>query len=126
VNISVEGKALSKISRTLEKKPGYFLKIIVARGGCAGMRFKVSISKKLDEDIEVDASDLIILTNKESFKYLEDITIFLSDDISEDVLVKNNKAKRLCKCGNSFEENSQPICDIQPVTPKDAGHINDI
>jgi iron-sulfur cluster assembly accessory protein len=102
--ITIECPVKAKIETILKEKKDTFLRIIVEKGGCAGTRFAACLSSKTEDDIEINCGDdgFILLTNKESLPFLEDITVSLGNDLSEDIIVRNNLAKRVCRCGQSF------------------------
>lgn len=100
--ISITKQAKDKIVCAVERMGKTVFRIIIRRGGCAGLKFSTTIDSEKDGDIIIYSEDLTVVTNAESIKYLEDVTISLSDDLSEDIVIRKNKSSSLCRCGNSF------------------------
>ena len=82
-----------------------YLRLVVKPGGCAGMQYDMVLedTKNDDDKIIYNVEDLRVVSDPESLKYFEGLTIDYSDDLIESgFTLFNPNAKNSCGCGSSF------------------------
>ena len=104
--ISLTDSAIAKIEAMMEKegKAGYFLRIGVVTGGCAGLSYEMSFHKKVyDNDITKSYGDLQVAINEDCIPFLKGVQIDYVDTLKESGFkYRNPNAKSSCGCGTSF------------------------
>lgn len=80
------------------------LRLLVARGGCAGMEYQMKLDSRAAGDEVVDGGGVPIYIDAESLPFLKGCELDYSDDLTDSGLKINNpNAARSCGCGTSFE-----------------------
>jgi iron-sulfur cluster assembly protein len=91
------------------------LRLLVERGGCAGMQYGMKIDQRADGDAEFGEPGARLYVDAESLKFLDGVELQYSDDLTDSGLkVVNPNAARSCGCGTSFEpkvEGEEPSYD---------------
>lgn len=77
--------------------------VYVLRGGCAGYMLGVTFLVRTPDMTVVTVNGIIIAILKEVMDITNDISIDVKNGILPELVVKNNAAKRTCKCGKSFK-----------------------
>lgn len=100
--IKITDEAVEKIKSILAKNVGVFPRIVIKNGGCAGHIILLELSEKkiLDEIVEI--SGIRFAISSDAFEYCDDISIYVAHDLTNSIIIKNNGAKKTCKCGKSF------------------------
>lgn len=81
------------------------LRVAVVGGGCSGLSYKLSFTERPEEDDNVLTfdPDLVVVMDKKSALFLNDLVLDYSDGLNGTGFVFNNpNAKRTCGCGSSF------------------------
>lgn len=80
------------------------LRISVAPGGCAGLRYQLYFDdRELDGDVETDYDGVKVVTDKMSAPYLSGASIDFMDTIQQQgFTIDNPNASGSCACGDSF------------------------
>jgi iron-sulfur cluster assembly accessory protein len=80
------------------------LRIAVAPGGCAGMRYELSLDENsFDGDVSEEFYGVKLVTDQMSAPYLSGATIDYVDTIQQQgFTIDNPNAENSCACGNSF------------------------
>jgi iron-sulfur cluster assembly protein len=104
MNITIKQKAIDVL---LSKKAGddNFLRLMVVKGGCAGLTYSAEIDKIMAEnESEIHHIEGIrIVSDRESMQYLDGLVIDYSDDlVSAGLKFSNTKSESTCGCGASF------------------------
>jgi len=105
-----------KARKMLENKliPGQFLRVSVTEGGCAGLTYDAVIDREMKEgeSVVLQSGDIKIVTDPESSRYLEGLTIGYSDDlIGGGLQFTNASAETTCGCGASFNLSGFPVIE---------------
>jgi len=91
------------------------LRLLVARGGCAGMEYQMKLDRRAEGDEVVESDGVRIYIDPESHSFLDGCEVDYSDDLTDSGFKVNNpNAARSCGCGSSFEpirEDSEPEYD---------------
>ena len=87
------------------------LRISVTSGGCAGMTYNAEIDTELKaEDMVVRSDkDLTVVSDPDSLRFLDGLTVDYSDDlISSGFRFNNSTNNSSCGCGASFSLSGFP------------------
>ncbi len=102
--VEVTDKALDKL-RDLGVSGEQFLRLSVVSGGCSGMTYQAAIdavSTPFDK-LMYENDGVRIVTDEQSFQFLEGLEIDYSDDLIKSGFKFSNKnAVKSCGCGSSF------------------------
>jgi iron-sulfur cluster assembly protein len=80
------------------------LRVQVAKGGCSGLHYEMTLDEKKDGDAVVERDGMQFFIDGESVPYLRGATLDFSDGLSgTGFRVVNPNAARTCGCGTSFE-----------------------
>ena len=80
------------------------LRLLVERGGCAGMQYAMKIDSRADGDSEFGREGVRIFVDAESLVYLSGVELDYNDDLTDSGFkIVNPNAARSCGCGTSFE-----------------------
>ena len=96
-----------------------YLRIIVKSGGCAGMTYDAEIDEKMytDEKVVAVEDGVTIVTDQQSYPYVEGLKLDYSDDlISAGFRFNNSSNDSSCGCGASFSVASFPIINQKEAT----------
>lgn len=87
-----------------EGDDGLVLRISVAPGGCAGLRYQLALDdRRLDGDVEREWYGVTVVTDRMSAPYLAGATIDFVDTIQQQgFTIDNPQAQGSCACGDSF------------------------
>jgi iron-sulfur cluster assembly protein len=80
------------------------LRVHVAKGGCSGMHYEMTLDERKDGDAVVERDGMQFFIDGESVPYLAGATLDFSGGLSgAGFRVVNPNASRTCGCGTSFE-----------------------
>jgi iron-sulfur cluster assembly accessory protein len=80
------------------------LRVQVAKGGCSGLNYEMTLDEKKDGDAVVERDGMHFFIDGESIPYLRGATLDFSGGLSgAGFRVVNPNASRTCGCGTSFE-----------------------
>jgi len=80
------------------------LRVQVAKGGCSGLHYEMTLDEKKDGDAVVERDGMQFFIDGDSVPYLRDATLDFSDGLTgTGFRVVNPNASRTCGCGSSFE-----------------------
>ncbi len=104
--ISLTPVAAQKLKALLEKqgKPGGFLRLKVASGGCSGLNLEMDLgddSRPGDEVYETDGAKVVV-DPKSGFFLNGSVVDYQSSLMKSGFTVKNPNAETTCSCGKSF------------------------
>ena len=104
--VTLTPSSIQKIKSMMERegKQGYFLRIGVVTGGCAGLSYELSFHKKaFANDVCFQEGDLTVVMNEECVSFLQGVEIDYVDTLKESGFkYRNPNAKSSCGCGTSF------------------------
>jgi iron-sulfur cluster assembly protein len=112
MNIIIKEKALKMLKTKLE--PDQFLRVTVTEGGCAGLTYNADIDREMQEDESVilESDEIRIVSNEDSSRYLDGLTIDFSDQlIGGGLQFTNANAGSTCGCGASFNLSGFPVIE---------------
>ena len=105
--LEITENAVAQLKALLESKGASEdsgLRLLVSRGGCAGMSYGMKIDTPGEGDTVVLVGDVRLLVDPESALFLKGSTVDYTDDLSDSGFkVVNPNAARSCGCGTSFE-----------------------
>ncbi|MDR3069392.1 MAG: iron-sulfur cluster assembly accessory protein [Propionibacteriaceae bacterium] len=95
-------KALSLMAN--EGVEGLALRLSVAPGGCAGLRYQLSLDDEREEgDVRAEFFGVEVVADRMSFPYLMGATVDFVDSIEQvGFTIDNPNAEGSCACGKSF------------------------
>ena len=105
MNIEISSKAQDELLG-LKTDPNDFLRIKVIAGGCAGLTYHPGFDNEMtDDDVVIyDNNGLKVVADIRSALYTSGLEIDYSDDlINSGFRFANNKARKSCGCGQSFQ-----------------------
>jgi iron-sulfur cluster assembly accessory protein len=80
------------------------LRVQVAKGGCSGLHYEMTLDEKKDGDAIVERDGMQFFIDGDSVPYLRGATLDFSDGLTgAGFRVVNPNASRTCGCGSSFE-----------------------
>jgi iron-sulfur cluster assembly protein len=80
------------------------LRVQVAKGGCSGLHYEMTLDEKKDGDAVVERDGMQFFIDGESVSYLRGATLDFTDGLTgTGFQVVNPNASRTCGCGSSFE-----------------------
>ena len=83
---------------------GKGLRVQVAKGGCSGMQYEMSLDQQQAGDAVVRRDEVEFFVDAESADYLRDATLDFEDGLTgAGFRIVNPNAARTCGCGTSFE-----------------------
>ena len=83
---------------------GKGLRVQVAKGGCSGLQYEMSLAEKQQGDAVVQRDEVEFFVDPESADYLRDATLDFQDGLTgAGFRIVNPNAARTCGCGTSFE-----------------------
>ncbi|MFT4548073.1 MAG: iron-sulfur cluster assembly accessory protein [Pseudoalteromonas tetraodonis] len=117
--ITVHENAVKHLQEILSadgaSEKGDGLRLLVERGGCAGMQYGMKIDHRVDGDAVFGEDGAHLYVDAESLKFLDGVELQYSDDLTDSGLkIVNPNAARSCGCGTSFEPKvagEEPVYD---------------
>jgi len=80
------------------------LRLLVERGGCAGMSYAMKIGEEAEGDAVYEGHGARVFVGAESFKYLDGCHLDYVEALNDSGFkIENPNAARSCGCGTSFE-----------------------
>jgi iron-sulfur cluster assembly accessory protein len=105
--INVTQNAARRLRSLLENRPDAAhkgLRVQIAKGGCSGLHYEMSIDEKKPGDGVVERDGVEFFIDHESVRYLQGSTLDFHDDLTgAGFQIVNPNATRTCGCGTSFE-----------------------
>jgi iron-sulfur cluster assembly protein len=112
MNIIILEKARQMLENKLEQDQ--FLRVAVTEGGCAGLVYSADIDSRMkeSESVVMESGEIRIVSDPESNKYLDGLTIDFSDElIGGGLQFTNSSAETTCGCGASFNLAGFPVIE---------------
>jgi len=105
--INVTQNAARRLRSLLEaakETAGKGLRVQIAKGGCSGLHYEMSLAEKKPEDTVVERDGVQFFIDQESAPYLEGATLDFHGGLTGvGFQIANPNAARTCGCGTSFE-----------------------
>jgi iron-sulfur cluster assembly protein len=105
--IRVTDSAVNHLRSLLAEQPapaGKGLRVQVAKGGCSGMQYEMSLDARHEGDAVVQRDEVEFLIDAVSADFLRDATLdFEAGLTGKGFSIVNPNAARTCGCGTSFE-----------------------
>jgi len=105
--INVTDSAINHLRSLLGEQPaatGKGLRVQVAKGGCSGLQYEMSLDHRHEGDAVVPRDEVEFYIDPESADFLRDATLDFEDGLTgAGFRIVNPNAARTCGCGTSFE-----------------------
>jgi len=105
--IHVTDNAVNHLRLLLAEQPvpdGKGLRVQVAKGGCSGLQYEMSLDNRREGDAVVERAEVQFLIDAESVDFLRNATLDFEDGLTgSGFRIVNPNAARTCGCGTSFE-----------------------
>jgi iron-sulfur cluster assembly protein len=105
--IAVTDNAVKHLRELLESQnadAGVGLRLMVKKGGCAGMEYAMTLDAPKADDQIFGPEGVAVIVDPESFDFLKGCRLDYSEGLSDEGFkVENPNAVRSCGCGSSFE-----------------------
>jgi iron-sulfur cluster assembly protein len=97
-------RQLQSLLPTREENSQRGLRVHVAKGGCSGLHYEMTLDEKKDGDAVVERDGMQFFIDGESISYLRGATLDFSGGLTgAGFKVVNPNASRTCGCGSSFD-----------------------
>ena len=107
VMINVTDSAVRELQSLLSRRAENSrkgLRVQVAKGGCSGLHYEMTLDEKKDGDAVVERNGMQFFIDGDSVPYLRGATLDFSNGLTgAGFRVVNPNASRTCGCGSSFE-----------------------
>ena len=108
--ITATESAVKHLRQLLETRPaeeGVGLRLMVKKGGCAGMEYAMKLDTPGQQDQVFDQDGVKLIIDPDSMDFLDGSQIDYHDTLADSGFkVENPRAARSCGCGSSFEPRS--------------------
>lgn len=105
--ITVTDNAVRQLRSLLEtnsESEGKGLRVQIAKGGCSGLQYEMSLDLRKTDDAVVERDGVEFLVDQESARLLRGSTLDYHDGLTgTGFQIMNPNAARTCGCGTSFE-----------------------
>ena len=119
--IDITSEAVNELRRLLAEKEavaGTGLRLMVERGGCAGLQYSMTLGLPAADDSVVECGGVKFIVEAASADYLRGSKVDFEDSLNDSGFkIHNPNAARSCGCGTSFEpaDRSGPLPAAAPV-----------
>ncbi len=124
--IEVTPEAAAELRRLLAEKQapeGTGLRLLVERGGCAGLSYGMTLGVPAEGDTVVERDGVNFIVQADSAGYLRGSKVDYEDSLNDSGFkIHNPNAARSCGCGTSFEpaERGGPVPAAAPLPDGEA------
>ena len=103
--INVTDNAVRQLQSLLSHRPeNQGLRVEVAKGGCSGLHYEMTLGERKDGDAVVERDGVQFFVDDESVSYLQGATLDFTGGLTgTGFRIINPNASRTCGCGSSFE-----------------------
>lgn len=105
--ITVTDNAVRELRALLEthaEAVGKGLRVSIAKGGCSGLQYEMTLDARKDGDAVVERDGAAFFVDDESAQYLQGATLDFHGGLTgTGFQIVNPNAARTCGCGTSFE-----------------------
>jgi iron-sulfur cluster assembly accessory protein len=118
--IRVTDSAADQLRELLKERAeeGEGLRLMVEKGGCAGLSYVMKIDRALPGDEVVKKGGVAIIVDALSGPYLRDCTVDYVHALNDSGFkIQNPNAARSCGCGTSFEPSAAGPVEAAPSVP---------
>ncbi len=116
--ITLSPAAISELQRLLQGRAGEGLRLIVEKGGCAGLQYAMKVSPSTPADATINAGGARVLIDPASQPYLQGCHLDFSESLNDaGFKINNPNAVRSCGCGTSFEPATAPTAPLPEGPP---------
>ena len=119
--IEVTAEAATELRRLLAEKQapaGSGLRLMIERGGCAGLQYAMTVGVAVEGDFVVERDGVSFIVDAASASYLRGSKVDFEDSLNDSGFkIHNPNAARSCGCGTSFEpaERGGPVPATEPL-----------
>lgn len=100
-----------------EAAEGTGLRLLVERGGCAGLQYAMTLGLPAKEDFVVERGGVKFIVDAASSAYLRGSKVDYEESLNDSGFkIHNPNAARSCGCGTSFEP-ATPAPEAAPPVP---------
>jgi iron-sulfur cluster assembly protein len=97
-------RQLRSLLETQSESEGKGLRVQIAKGGCSGLQYEMSLDARKEGDAVVARDGVEFLVDDESAQLLRGATLDYHDGLTgTGFQIVNPNAARTCGCGTSFE-----------------------
>jgi iron-sulfur cluster assembly protein len=118
--IEITDSAAAYLGQLLEDKGAAEttgLRLMIERGGCAGLQYAMTLGEPADGDTVVEHNGVKFIVDAASAGYLRGSKVDYEDSLNDSGFkIHNPNAVRSCGCGTSFEP-AAPAADEPPPAP---------
>ena len=122
--IRITDSAADQLRELLKDKAedGAGLRLMVEKGGCAGLQYAMKIGGPLPDDEVIEKNGVFFYVDPASGHYLKDCEVDYVDTLADrGFKIHNPNAARSCGCGSSFEPLATgPVSSALPVPDGEA------
>jgi iron-sulfur cluster assembly accessory protein len=118
--IRITDSAASQLRELLKEKAeeGAGLRLLVEKGGCAGLSYAMKIDRMAPGDEVVEQNGATVLVDATSVQYLDGCTVDYVNALNDSGFkIQNPNAVRSCGCGTSFEPATTGSVQSAPPVP---------
>ena len=125
--IRVTDSAAGQLRELLNNRDeaGAGLRLMVEKGGCAGMQYAMKIDRMAPGDVVVEKDGVCVYVDAASAAFLRDCEVDYVDSLADQGFrIHNPNAVRSCGCGSSFEpagSGAVSSSEPPPAVPAAAG-----
>ncbi len=123
--IEVTSAAATELKRLLAEKhagEGTGLRLMVERGGCAGLQYAMGLGMAAEGDAVVESEGVRFIVEAASADYLRGSKVDYEDSLNDSGFkIHNPNAARSCGCGTSFEPAVQGGKEAAEAVPDGTG-----
>lgn len=105
--ITFTSSAVKHLRGLLESRggvEGQGLRLMVKKGGCAGMEYVMKLDSPVEGDCIYEQEGVSIIVDDASLAYLNGVSVDYEDSLNDSGFkIHNPNAARSCGCGSSFE-----------------------
>jgi iron-sulfur cluster assembly accessory protein len=108
--LAISASAVSHLRSLVgeDSSGGRGLRVLVERGGCAGLQYGMKVDEKREGDFVSEREGARVLVDAESASFLKGAELDYCDDLTgTGFRIVNPNAARSCGCGTSFEPATQ-------------------
>ncbi len=117
--IKITDTAVSHLRTLLEGRTEDGLRLLIERGGCAGLQYGMKVDAAQPGDSTVEQDGVRVFIDQDSLHYLKGCQLDYVDTLADTGFkILNPNAARSCGCGTSFEPAAPaPSAPLAPPVP---------
>jgi len=117
--IDLSASAVTELRHLLKERDASAdtgLRLIIQKGGCAGMQYAMKLDTPAEGDTIVSRDGVQLFVDPESLQFVDGSIVDFNDALTDTGFkITNPKASRACGCGSSFEPSQTDQSPPPPV-----------